>query len=261
MKTKLFALLTGLTTLTTVVAGTAPAQATDVDALMKAFFEFAPTQDGQKINEEAKLSGITEVDITGLLTVNQSTSKLEAVFLGEFAGSTKNVLGFSSSNGASGTMWSEIQAHPYRYDPETGEKLPEYKVGNFDQSLNSKWGLGIGSTLSLGAFEAGSTLDFTLKNTDFSANYGFSMSSQPGQFKGYTLAGFEDWLVIGIEDTIDVIHEGKYIIKSDWDYNDTVFAVKLGTPAASVPEPSTIAALMGVSAAVGFSRRKNANKS
>jgi hypothetical protein len=70
---------------------------------------------------------------------------------------------------------------------------------------------------------------------------------------GYTLKGFEDWLIVGAED--------KILANSDRDFNDVVFAVKLGSPAASVPEPSTIAALMGVSAAFGVSRRKNANKS
>ncbi len=126
-------------------------------------------------------------------------------------------------------------------------------VGSFNKNSNSKPGLNIGSTLSLGEFQAGSTLDFGLTRSD-NASFGFSLSSAPGQFKGYTLAGFEDWMIIGLEDNNNTED-------SDWDYNDAVFAVKLGTPAASVPEPSMIAALMGVSAAFGISRRKNANKS
>jgi hypothetical protein len=87
------------------------------------------------------------------------------------------------------------------------------------------------------------------QNVSTGANFGLAS----GQFKGYSLAGFEDWLIFGAED--------KILANSDRDFNDVVFAVKLGSPAASVPEPSTIAALMGVSAAFGVSRRKNGNKS
>ena len=247
MKTKLFALLTGLTTLTTVVAGTAPAQANEIDDLMDAFFKFAPTQDRKAINEEAGLSGITEVDITGGLKLGEDIDNLGAVFLGEVAGGYQNTLSLGSQ-----TLWSDIKAYNELYDGP-------YKVGTFNSQYNDGEGgyLDIGSTVSLGSFKAGDSLNFAVSNEDFN----FSMNSKPGQFKGYTLAGFEDWLVIGIEDTFDVMNGGKYTTKSDWDYNDTVFAIKLGTPAASVPEPSTIAALMGVSAAFGFSRRKKANKS
>lgn len=239
MKTKLFALLTGLTTLTTVVAGTAPAQANEIDDLMNAFFEFAPTQDRKAINEEAGLSGITEVDITGGLKLGEDIDNLGAVFLGEVAGGYQNTLSLGSQ-----TLWSDIKAYNELYDGP-------YKVGTFNSQYNDGVGgyLDIGSTVSLGSFKAGDSLNFGVSNEGFN----FSMSSASQQFKGYSLAGFEDWLVIGIEDTM-----GQY---SDWDYNDTVFAVKVGTPAASVPEPSTIAALMGVSAAFGFSRRKKANKS
>ncbi|WP_413162507.1 PEP-CTERM sorting domain-containing protein [Capilliphycus salinus ALCB114379] len=240
MKTKFFAFLTGLTTLTTVVAATAPAQANEeIDALMKAFFEFAPTQDHKEINEEAGLSGIKEVNIGGALKLGQDIENLEAVFLGEVAGYTTNTLSLGDQ-----TLWSDIKAYNELYDGP-------YKLGTFNSKYNDGVGslLDIGSTVSLGSFKAGDLLNFGVSNEDFN----FSMSSAPTQFKGYTLAGFEDWLVIGIEDSM-----GKF---SDWDYNDTVFAVKVGASVSSVPEPSTIAALMGVSAAFGFSRRQKAKKS
>jgi hypothetical protein len=249
MKTKLFALLTSLTTLTTVVAATAPAQAGEIDDLMDAFYQFAPTQDRMKIQSDGV--NLKEFDLTGPLTVNQYNANLEAVFLGEAAGSTKNVLDFSVSSGDSNDKWSNIFAYK---DDILDKKDPNniWKVGSFNKKSNGQAGLDIGSTLSLGEFQAGSTLDFALGRSN-DASFGFSLSSAPGQFKGYTLAGFEDWMIIGLEDNNTAT--------SDWDYNDAVFAVKLGTPAASVPEPSMIAALMGVSAAFGISRRKNANKS
>ena len=250
MKTKLFALLTGLTTLTTVVAATAPAQAGEIDDLMDAFYQFAPTQDRMEINEEKGLAGIKEVNITGPLTLGHSTGNLEAVFLGELAGRQNNVLGFSSSNGSSGTMWSDIKAYNelYDYGSTKADGITHPKMGSFNKEYNNKAGfLNIGSTVSLGSFAAGDSLDFMLSNPDGT----FGLSS--GNFKAYSMTGFEDWLIFGVED--------KILANSDMDFNDTVFAVKIGTSAASVPEPSTIAALMGVSAAFGISRRKNADKS
>lgn len=247
MNTKLFALLTSLTTLTTVVAATAPAQANEIDDLINAFYKFAPTQDRMKIQSDGV--NLKEFALTGPLTVNQYNANLEAVFLGEAAGSTKNVLDFSISSGDSNDKWSNIAMYGGDVmDPQ--HKNGTVGIGSFNKNYNGS--VKIGSTLSLGEFQAGSTLDFALGRSN-DASFGFSLSSAPTQFKGYTLAGFEDWMIIGLEDNNTE--------ESDWDYNDAVFAVKLGTPAASVPEPSTIAALMGVSAAFGISRRKNANKS
>ncbi|MFY7802302.1 MAG: PEP-CTERM sorting domain-containing protein [Limnoraphis robusta] len=249
MKTKLFALLTGLTTVTTLVAATVPAQAGEIDDLIQAFREFAPTQDRMQIQADGV--NLKEFALTGPLTLGQSTGNLEAVFLGEVAGNLNNVLGYSSSNGQGGTMWSNIRAVEELIDPNSFKADgTNRKVGSFNPLLNgtrdSRY-LNIGSTLSLGSFAAGDTLDFMLSNSG--ANFGLAS----GQFKGYSLAGFEDWLIFGAED--------KILANSDRDFNDVVFAVKLGSPAASVPEPSTIAALMGVSAAFGVSRRKNGNKS
>ncbi|MCG5057920.1 MAG: PEP-CTERM sorting domain-containing protein [Limnoraphis sp. WC205] len=250
MKTKLFALLTGLTTVTTLVAATVPAQAGEIDDLIQAFREFAPTQDRMQIQADGV--NLKEFALTGPLTLGQSTGNLEAVFLGEVAGNLDNKLGFSSSNGQSGTMWSNIRAVEELIDPNSFKPDgTNRKVGSFNPLLNgtrdSRYWWDIGSKLSLGSFAAGDSLDFLLSNSN--ANFGLAS----GQFMGYTLKGFEDWLIVGAED--------KILANSDRDFNDVVFAVKLGSPAASVPEPSTIAALMGVSAAFGVSRRKNANKS
>lgn len=249
MKTKLFALLTGLTTVTTLVAATVPAQAGEIDDLIQAFREFAPTQDRMQIQADGV--NLKEFALTGPLTLGQSTGNLEAVFLGEVAGHLNNVLGYSSSNGQSGRMWSNIRAVEELIDPKSFKADgTNRKVGSFNPLLNrandSRY-LNIGSKLSLGSFAAGDSLDFMLSNSN--ANFGLAS----GQFKGYSLEGFEDWLIVGVED--------KILANSDRDFNDVVFAVKLGSPAASVPEPSTIAALMGVSAAFGVSRRKNGNKS
>ncbi|MFZ1025889.1 MAG: PEP-CTERM sorting domain-containing protein [Limnoraphis robusta] len=248
MKTKLFALLTGLTTVTTLVAATVPAQAGEIDDLIQAFREFAPTQDRMQIQADGV--NLKEFALTGPLTLGQSTGNLEAVFLGEVAGNLDNKLDFSSSNGQSGTMWSDIKAFNELYDYGTtkSDGITHPKMGSFNPEYNSLDGfLDIGSKLSLGSFAAGDSLDFMLSNSN--ANFGLAS----GQFKGYSLEGFEDWLIVGVED--------KILANSDRDFNDVVFAVKLGSPAASVPEPSTIAALMGVGAAFGVSRRKNANKS
>ncbi len=245
MKTKLLALLTGLTTVTTLVAATVPVQANEIDDLMKAFFEFAPTQDRMRIQADGV--NIKEFALTGPLTVNYDIANLEAVFLGEVA-AYQNTVSLGGQD-----LWSNIRTVNELFDyqapnnPNTG--LPP-RLGTFNSQLNGTAGfLDIGSTVSLGSFKVGDSLDFAVSNPDFN----FSMSSAPGQFMGYTLAGFDDWLIIGIEDTM-----GKF---SDWDFNDAVFAVRLGSPGASVPEPSTIAALIGVTAAFGVSRRKNANKS
>ncbi|NEP46900.1 MAG: PEP-CTERM sorting domain-containing protein [Okeania sp. SIO2H7] len=103
--------------------------------------------------------------------------------------------------------------------------------------------LQVGTTAVLGDFAKGDTLDFTLS--------GLSLSQDSEHFKAYTLKGFEDWVIVGVEDD-----STKW---SDWDYNDTVFAIKLGDTA-DIPEPSTIIGLLGVGAAGLFIRRKSLTK-
>jgi hypothetical protein len=245
MKTKFEKTLTAATaaTIATVLSLTAPAKASEIDDLIEALAPYMPTQDRMQIQTDNDL--LKEFNLDSIFTLDGDIDDLQIGFLGEAAGQHNN-LSFSSSNGLSDTIWGSTRSKEELYDYSYMRPNGTYgKVGTFskvDGFLASQY-LQVGTTASLGAFSRGDTLDFTLS--------GLSLSQNSNQFKGYTVEGLENWVIIGVEDDAS-----KW---SDWDYNDTVFAVNLGD-ATDIPEPSTMAALLGVAAAGLVLRRKSLTK-
>lgn len=245
MKTKFKTALIAATTIATALSVAAPAKASEIDDLIEALAPFMPTEDRMKIQSDDDL--LKEFDLDGPLTIGAEVEDLEIAYLGEAAGYVNN-LTYSSSNSSnsSGTLFSPIRSKKELVDPLKGQG-----VGTFTALPNSdgETFLEVGTADSLGKFSIGDTLDFTLTNKHNDG--GVSLSENTGNFKAYTLKGFEDWMILGIEDD-----KSEY---SDWDFNDTVVAFKLGDTA-DVPEPSTTLALLGVGAAGLVLRRKSLTK-
>ncbi len=247
MKTKFNATLTATAAaIATVLSLTAPAKANEVDELIKALAPFMPEVDGEVIDTNNNI--VNEFGLNDVLRLNVDVNDLEIAYLGEAAGQVQKLR--FSSNSSNGIVFDDIRSLAELYDAKG-----QGKVGTFDvqENLNSRW-LQVGTTTTIGSFSAGDTLDFTLSDFTDPSDTGVSSGADSANFRAYTVAGLENWLVLGIEDT-----KGEY---SDWDFNDTVVAIKLGEKNISdVPEPATTIALFGVAAAgLGLTRRKNAAK-
>jgi hypothetical protein len=241
MKTKFEKTLTAATaaTIATVLSLTAPAKASEIDDLIEALAPYMPTQDRMQIQTDNDL--LKEFDLDGPFTIGADVEDFQIAYLGEAAGYVNN-LTYSSSNG-SGTIFSPIRSKKELIDPVTNQGVGTFSVL---PNLDGETFLQVGTTDSLGSFSMGDTLDFTLTNKH--NGDGVSLSQNTGNFKAYT---FQDWVILGIEDD-----KSEW---SDWDYNDTVVAFKLGD-VADVPEPSTTLALLGVGAAGLVLRRKSLTK-
>jgi hypothetical protein len=242
MNTKLYALLTTTVTLlgASFVAPN-PAQANEVDDLINALQPFMPTVDRVKI-DPSKGTGLTEFDVYSPLTLGFDTN-VQVSFLGEAAG-YRNKFSYSVDGGSKTTIWADTFTKAVN-----GTVLP----GSFSPSTNnlSSTDLDIGTTVDLGNLTKGSVLDFFVTNQNLVGGvyqtvntFGFTdLITKAGntynRVKGYTLAGFENYLIYAFEDNISS--------SADRDYNDLVFAVKL-EPTAAVPEPSTALALFGLGA-------------
>jgi hypothetical protein len=245
MKTKFEKTLTAATaaTIATVLSLTAPAKAnSEVDQLIDALAPYMPTQDRMQIKTDNDL--LKEFELDNIFTLDGDIDDLQVAFLGEAAGQHNN-LSYSSSNGLDGTIWESTRSLEQLYD--YGYQRPDGsygKVGTFgkvDGLENYPQYLQVGTTAGLGPFTKGDTLDLTLS--------GLSLSQNSEHFKAYTFKGFEDWVILGIEDDNTQW--------SDWDFNDTVVAINLSK---DVPEPSTMLGLLGVGAAGLFIRRKSLTK-
>jgi hypothetical protein len=129
--------------------------------------------------------------------------------------------------------------------------------------------LKLGDGVRLGTMLAGTQLDFWLRanglNLGDRANiFGTQTSSNPDGLQHVVAYAFGKYILMGFEDLYgDLKAKGGKNENSDRDFNDVVFAVDIGEAnvkdLTSVPEPSMLLGLMGLSVAgaVGLRRRKD----
>jgi Domain of unknown function (DUF4114)/PEP-CTERM motif len=133
--------------------------------------------------------------------------------------------------------------------------------------------LKLGDGVSLGNIKGGSTLDFKLRADGYNRGSGAYIFGTPDSENadklqhvvaygikgtGYILMGFEDLYGSG------GIGQGNFSETSDRDFNDTVFIVDVGKANLegldkSVPEPSIMLSLLGLSAAGVLKNRRSKN--
>lgn len=126
-----------------------------------------------------------------------------------------------------------------------------YLQGTPDSILNNQTAL-LGSQYSLGNFQAGSELSFTMfvKNTGF-AYYTGNASLNPDNLlhAAYDITSGQS-LNIGFEDLFN---------GGDKDYDDLVFSlnnVRVGSLVTAVPEPETYAMMTAGLLLIGFAKRR-----
>lgn len=105
--------------------------------------------------------------------------------------------------------------------------------------------LGVGDFVDLGKFDAGTKFDFWLvSNGNEDRVFGANPSENPDGRQHIAAYRDSGYVVLGFEDQMPS--------KSDWDYNDGVFAIDFGEGNAAdmrtIPEPSSTLAFLGVTA-------------
>lgn len=197
----------------------------------------------------------------------KSNHNVRVWFLNEGAG-YHNQLAYEAMNGSSyqkGMIFNDASC----------------KDGNPCEKAGDGGTLNIGDYVDIGNFSAGTLLNFWLKanganpqavdgtnpTTNTKNIYGVDATQNPDklehlvaaydQVNGYLLIGFED-----LFGTKGWTGNGNNGIGSDRDFNDLVFVVDVGKDnIASVPEPATVAALLGVGAfGMVKSRRRRQTK-
>jgi Domain of unknown function (DUF4114) len=150
--------------------------------------------------------------------------------------------------------------------------LTAYKRPDRTSSTIEKGGLTAGEAVSLGTVKAGTTLDFWLKQDGFNRNYNggdnaktlYGDASKNADGQQHLMAyEYGNYLVLAWEDLL-VGEAG-----ADFDYNDVIFAVDIGeanlkkireeSGVKQAPEPSTAAALIGLSAFAASRLRRKRN--
>ncbi|MBD2777709.1 DUF4114 domain-containing protein [Iningainema tapete] len=207
---------------------------------------------------------LTKLDPTKLQL--KSDHNVRVWFLNEGA-AYKNQLAFEAINGSS-------------YQKGMIFKDASCQDGNQCEKPSSDGKLNVGDYVDLGNLSAGTLLNFWLKangaspkavdGTDPTTNtkniYGADATQNPDTMEHVIAAyDFDGYLLIGFEDLFGTkgwTGNGNNGIGSDRDFNDLVFVVDVGKDnIASVPEPATVAALLGVGAfGMVKSRRRRQTK-
>lgn len=161
-------------------------------------------------------------------------------FLNEGAG-YKNQLGYQTVKDSKETAKGEIFNNISCTD---GCQLGEGKDGVLD----------IGDYVDIGTVSAGTQLNFLLRSNGFNGGQEVLGGADPDQnvdkLKHLMAYAVGDYLLMGFEDIIG---------GGDLDYNDAVFVVDFGKgnlTSTAVPEPGTMAALLGVTGAGMWMRRR-----
>lgn len=252
MKLPISKLLTGATTLTGLLLTTHPAFAFDPSAFKPFIQKERQAVDPEKVN-------IFQLDPAKLNLIYDHEVKVH--FLSEGA-MFRNQLGVNvkgTTNLNDTILFDDISCLDKSCSTLTGYSKPE-----ISSSTIAKGGLTAGEYASLGTVKAGSTLDFWLNANGFlnpkATRWSTDTSKNKDGLQHVMAYEYEDYLVLGWEDLMN---------GGDKDYNDVVFAIDIGKAnlqkirenSQDVPEPSTTAALIGVTA-FGLSRvrrRPNSN--
>jgi hypothetical protein len=165
------------------------------------------------------------------LRLKNDVEPLEVYFVNEGAGRYRNQLLFSANNGPLQMIFEDVSS-PDSIEPNANGPLT----------------LGMGK--SLGAFAAGTQIDFFLNSdgyrndedeTNASRLLGADASENPDGEQHMVAYKLGEWVLLGFE---DVIVGDK--LTPDFDYNDVVFVIR-GVTADSldVPEPGMLLGLVG----------------
>jgi hypothetical protein len=125
--------------------------------------------------------------------------------------------------------------------------------------------ISIGDWTSLGTVTSGTQLDFILRANGANGGknlYGVNANTNPDGLQHMVAYYIGNKLLIGTEDLFgEKGASGGKNENSDRDFNDLVFTVEIGEDnLTSVPEPGTIVALLGVSGAGMWLRRRRQNQ-
>jgi Domain of unknown function (DUF4114)/PEP-CTERM motif len=238
-----------------ILAGTAAASALLLSSAPA--FAFDPAVFKQFVNTERNAldPSIQPLDLSKLTL--QYDHEVQVYFIGEGA-RNRNQLGVT----ATGTTQIDdtILFDDIVCLTDACATQKEYKRPDLQSTTTLNGGLEAGDSVSLGMIEAGTTLDFWLNKDGFIRDANGKAhtrltadASQNADGKQHLMAyNYENYLVLAWEDLLE--GDAGY----DFDYNDVVFVVDIGegnipTPPAQTPEPSTAAALIGLSA-LGMSR-------
>lgn len=249
MKIPTSKLLTGATTIAGFLLAANPAFAFDPSVFQSFIQEERQAVDPAKVNS-------FQLDPTKLDLMYDHEVKVH--FLSEGA-SFRNQLGVNvtgTTNIDDTILFDDISCLTASCSTFTKYQKPEIGSSTID-----KGGLTAGESVSLGNVTAGSTLDFWLNANGFLKSNPTRWSTDTSKNKDglqHVMAyEYEDYLVLAWE---DLVRGG------DRDYNDAVFAIDIGKAnlqkikkSQDVPEPSTTAALLGITAfgLSRFRRRQN----
>ena len=165
------------------------------------------------------------------LRLKNDVEPLEVYFVNEGAGRYRNQLLFSADSGPLQMIFEDISS-PDSIEPNG----------------NGPLALGVGK--SLGAFAAGTTIDFFI-NSDGYRNgedettatrlLGADASQNPDGEQHMVAYKLGEWVLLGFEDVI--VGDS---ITPDFDYNDVVFVIRgVTADALDVPEPGMLLGVMG----------------
>ena len=245
MTTKIFkALLTGALAISGTLAATNPAAAFDV----RRFQQFVHTEN-QALDPE--FVETYQLDPTKLDLIYDHDVKVH--FIGEGA-YFRNMLGVTTTGT---TEMEQVLFDDITCLTDACSTFTGYRDADSNPVANG--GLDAGETVDLGTIAAGTNLDFWLGanaygRENYSTWYGDASKNADGT-QHLMAYEFENYLVLAWED----VWGG-----GDEDYNDVVFAVDVGEgnlrhirqQSASVPEPATATAVLGMAAFGLFGRRR-----
>jgi Domain of unknown function (DUF4114)/PEP-CTERM motif len=190
-------------------------------------------------------------------------------FIGETAGGYRNRLDFKATSGnqvTGGKIFGDTSCST----GDSGFANFNSFCPNANDALNNKEQvdkpLNIGDWASVGDYKAGTTLDFLLHANDINGGisgqdsngktvpgiWSLNQALNPDGLQHTVSYFYKDFLIVGYED----LWGG-----GDKDYNDVVFAIDVGKENAragiqSVPEPSAVAAILGLGALGLFKSRR-----
>ncbi|AFY42018.1 DUF4114 domain-containing protein [Nostoc sp. PCC 7107] len=282
MKNSLFPNLLAATALVTGLwVSAAPANAINIQSRNEAPADFKDNIQDFKdfVGKESRyLSpetiGAQKVDLSQLTLKYAHDTKV--FFIGETAGGYRNRLDFKATYGDTVTTGKIFGDTSCSTKDSAFQNFKEFCANPNDALANKTQQdspLKVGDWVSLGQFQAGTTLDFLLHSNDINGGisgknqqgqtvkgvFGLNEATNPDGLQHVMTYVYKNFLVLGYED----LWGG-----GDKDYNDVVFAIDIGsrnatalTKGVSVPEPSATLALVGIGAiGVLKTRRRSLKK-
>ncbi|MBD2595115.1 PEP-CTERM sorting domain-containing protein [Nostoc sp. MBR 210] len=281
MKSSLFTKLFAATTLVTGLwVSATPANAVNIQSRNEAPVEFKDNIQDFKdfVGKESRyLSpetiGAHKVDLSQLTLKYAHDTKV--FFIGETAGGYRNRLDFQATYGDTVTTGKIFGDTSCSTKDSAFQNFKEFCANPNDALANKTQQdspLKVGDWVSLGKFQAGTTLDFLLHSNDINGGisgknqqgqtvkgvFGLNEATNPDGLQHVMTYVYKNFLVLGYED----LWGG-----GDKDYNDVVFAIDIGsrnatalTKGVSVPEPSATLALVGIGAVGVLKTRRRSLK-